>query len=182
MTIHSRQCVVETRIAGHGVQPAVVAEAIAAEGLELVEEDSLRRSPFRPIFGLAFEDFQGDAEIEAALGLFGLGHHVALKWREVMRQPGHRRGKPAGQPQLARHEVDGERQHRRRQNLLPNRVEQILRRHALLHPFAQRAKEVCLFDVFFAIQRHGVFPSTRINRRLCFSITSGRWPFCYAEA
>ena len=87
--------------------------------------------------------------------------HVALEGREVMRQPGHRRGEPAGQPQLARHEIDGERQHRGRQNLLPDRVEQILRRHALLHPFAQRPKEVCLLDVFFAIQRHEV-PSRRL--------------------
>ncbi|MFZ1937061.1 MAG: hypothetical protein WCB27_23370 [Thermoguttaceae bacterium] len=79
-----------------------------------------------------------------------------------MRQPGHRRGEPARKPQLARHEVDGERQHRRRQNLLADRVEQILRRHALLHPFAQRAKEVCLFDVFFPVQRHVVFPLVRI--------------------
>ena len=32
----------------------------------------------------------------------------------------------------------------------------ILRRHSLLHPFAQRLEEVGLLDVFFAVQRHEI--------------------------
>ena len=68
-----------------------------------------------------------------------------------MRQPGHGRGKPAGQPQFAGHEVDGERQLRGGQNLLPGGHQQVLRGHALLHPLAERLEKIGLFDVFFAV-------------------------------
>ena len=71
-----------------------------------------------------------------------------------MGQPGHRRGKSAGQSQLAGHEIQRERQHGGGQNLLLDGHQQVLRRHVLLHPFPQRLEKIGLFDVFFPVQRH----------------------------
>ena len=69
--------VVERRIAGHGLQAAVVAQPVAAERLELEEEDALQRGVGGAVVGLAFEDFQRDAEVELPLGPLGLGDDVA---------------------------------------------------------------------------------------------------------
>ena len=63
-------------VAGDGVQAAVVAEAIAAEGFELIEEDSLGRGARGAIFGFALEDFQADAEVELSLRPLALADHV----------------------------------------------------------------------------------------------------------
>ena len=121
-------------------------------------------APFGAELHLALQDFQGDAEVEPALGLFRLADHVALKGREVVRQPGHGRGKAAGQPQLVGHELHRHRQHRGDQDLLANGVQQVLRRHVLLHPLAQGLEEIGLLDVLFpaehplliAVRRRGL--------------------------
>ena len=109
-------------------------------------------APAARIFGLALQDFAGDAEVESPLGLLRLGDHVGLEGREVVGQLGHGGGEPAGQPQLAGHEVDRVGQLGRRQDLLADGPQQVLRRHALLHPLPQRAEEVGLLDVFLAGQ------------------------------
>ena len=137
-------------VAGQGFQAAVVAQPVAAHGLELEQENALARGIRGPEFGLALQDFQGDAEIEAAFGLFRLGDDKGLERREIMRQSGHGRGKTAGKLQLVRHEVDGKRQLRGGQDFLARGDKQVLRRHALLHALAYGLEKISLFNVFFA--------------------------------
>ena len=71
-----------------------------------------------------------------------------------MRQLGHGGGKAAGHPQFAGHEIQGIGQLRRGEHFLLDRLQQILRRRALVHPLANRAEEVGLLDIFFARQWH----------------------------
>ena len=113
--------------------------------------------------GFAFQDFQGDAEVETAFGPLGLGDHVGLKRGEIVGQVGHGGGKPAGQPQFARHEVDGIGKAGGGQDFLADGRQQVLRGHALLHPLSQAAEEVYLLDVFFAVQGHGRRPSFNLS-------------------
>ena len=93
-----------------------------------------------------------DPHIEPApLGL-GFAHDVRLKRREIVRQPRHRRRHRPRMLDLGQQKIDRHRQPRRRKNLLPQIRQQLLHRHILRQPLAQRAEEMGLFDVFFAVE------------------------------
>jgi hypothetical protein len=57
--------------------------------------------------------------------------------------------------QLRRHEIDGDRQLRRGEQLFAHDRQQFLRGRTLGHPLGQCPKEVRLFDVLFAFEGHG---------------------------
>ena len=65
-------------VAGDRFQSPVVAEAIAAERLELKEEEALGRGRLGTVLGLALQDFHSHAEVELALGLFSFPHDEGL--------------------------------------------------------------------------------------------------------
>ncbi len=143
---------VESRIVGHRRQAGVVAQAVARDRLELIDEQSLRRGSFGPIVGFASQDFQGQEQVELPLFLFRLGHHEALKRGEIVGQLGHRRAEHSQQLQLAGHEIDGHRQLGRGQDFLAHTGKQVLRRQSLIDASLEGAEEVGLLDVFFAVQ------------------------------
>ena len=138
--IHSRHAVVEDRVGGHCFQSSIVAQSIAAEALELIEEDALRRGPFGTVRSLSLQDLERHADIESALFTFGLGDHECLKWREVVRQLRHRRRKYSVKLQLGRQEFHRHRQPGRRQNFFLDPNQQILRGHILPQALAERLK------------------------------------------
>ena len=77
-----------------------------------------------------------------------------LEGCEIMTQPSHRSGESAAKLQLPEHEVDRHRQAGGGEDFLPNGSQEILAGNALLHPFAQGAIQICLFDVFLTIEKH----------------------------
>ncbi len=82
---------IENRVCGHRLETTVVAEPIAAERFELIQEQPLRRCPIGPILDLTFEDLQGDPHVESAAFVFRLLNDIALKGSKVMPQSNHSR-------------------------------------------------------------------------------------------
>jgi hypothetical protein len=143
------------RVGRHRPQAAVVPQAIAAEALELVHEHRRGDRRLGPVFGFAPENLDGDPHVEPAPFRFGLLHDVRLKRREIMREAGHRPRHDARVLKLSQQEIERHGEPRRREDLLLHQADQLLNRHVLGKPFAERAKEVSLFDVFFAVEHGG---------------------------
>jgi len=105
---------------------------------------------------IPLEDREGRAHVEPAPLLLRLRHDEGLERGEVVGQPGQGRRQRADELQLADHVVDRHRQLRGREDLLADRRERLLRRHARDHPLRERPEQVGLFDVLLAFE-HGAF-------------------------
>ena len=79
---------------------------------------------------------------------------MGLERREVMADPCHGRRHQAGSLDLGGEERDGQRQPGRREQLLADPRQDVLRRQAVDQPLAEGVEEIRLLDVLLAIE-HG---------------------------
>ena len=159
----------------------LIAQAIPAQRLELINEQPSLRRRSRQVLSLAFQHQQAQIDAEAIVLLFGLLHDERLEGREIVRQQAKAARQQPGVLDLRGQELHRHRQMRRRQDLLVNLAQDLLGRHFLLDPLPQGAKEVRLLDVFLAVQKLShvailLFMCRRYKRPACTcSITRLRY-------
>ena len=139
------------RIGGDGGHPFVISEPIPRQAFELIDEQAGGRQLLAAVFGFAFQDFESRKLIELRPIGLGLADDERLKRREIMGQGRHAVAHLALEHHLAAEHVHRQRQLRRGEDFFLQRGKDFLRRHAFRQPLAERAEEVGLLDVFFAV-------------------------------